>query len=173
MLALQIDNPILVLTRNEESQVTVAQHSGDTDQTRTTTRHNAHILPCVLALPPPAMVLIVQFRDCLSQGSDTSSWTIFSAMSGDVDLAWPLEASLYAVVDFRRTLSQVCPFFGLLEETVLEEVSEFILNVLLQRYSCLIGLLARPHHSGGCTSGVETSVWLVSFVRGSELSVNA
>lgn len=102
---MQTDNPITVLTRNEESQVAVAQHSGDTDQPRTTTRHDAHVLPCVLALPPPAMVLIVQFRDRFSQRPDTGSRTIFSAMGGDVDLGWSLEASLYAVVDFRRTLS--------------------------------------------------------------------
>ena len=109
---------ICQLTRNEESQVAVAQHRRNSDQARSSTRHNTYVLPCVLALPPLAVVLVVQLRDRLSQRPDTSGRTVFSAMGADVNLLRPLEASLYAIVDLRRTLAQVCPFFGLLEESV-------------------------------------------------------
>jgi hypothetical protein len=114
-----VSRPSLRLTRNEESQVAVAQNSGDTDQTRTTTRDNAHVLPCVLALPPLAVVLVVQLRNRLSQRPNTRSRAIFSAMSADVDFSRPLKASLYAVVNLGRTLSQVCPFLRPLKESVL------------------------------------------------------
>jgi hypothetical protein len=65
------------------------------------------------------MMLVVQLRNGLSQWSNTSSWAVFSAMSADINLFWPLKASFYAIVDLGRTLAQVCPFFRLLEETVL------------------------------------------------------
>jgi hypothetical protein len=40
-------------------------------------------------------------------------------MSADIDLPGPLEAALDAIIDLRRTLTQVRPFFGVFEETVL------------------------------------------------------
>lgn len=143
------------LTRNEKSQVAVAEDSSNTDQTRTSTRHNTHVLPCVLALPPLAVVLVIQLCDRLPQRSNTGCWAIFSAMGTDVHLLWPLKASFYAIVDLRCTLSKVCPFFGVLEETV------------------LVRLLACPHNTGGSARSVETGVGLVTFVRLAKLPVNA
>ena len=106
-------------TGNEEAQVAVAQHSSDTDQTRTSTRHNAHILPCALALAPLAVVLVVQCRDRLSQRPDTSSRTVLSAMSTDINLLRPLKAAFDAIIDLGRSLTKVCPFFRMFKETVL------------------------------------------------------
>jgi hypothetical protein len=142
-------------TRNEEAQVAVAQDGSNTDQTRTTTRHNAHILPRVLALSPLAVVFVVQLCNSLSQWSDASRWAILSAMRADVHLFWPLKASLYAVVNLGRTLAQVGPLLGLLEKSV------------------LVRLFRGPHNTCGCTGGVETSVGLVPFVRAAELPVGA
>ena len=74
--------------------------------------------PCVLALPPLAVVLVVQPSDSLTQRLDTGRRAIFSSMARDIDLLGPLEAALYVIVDFGCTLAQVGPFFGLLEESV-------------------------------------------------------
>jgi hypothetical protein len=65
------------------------------------------------------MVFVVQLRDRLSQGSDTGSWAVLSAMSTNVHLLRPLKASLYAVVHFGRTLTQVGPFLRLVEKAML------------------------------------------------------
>jgi hypothetical protein len=40
-------------------------------------------------------------------------------MGTDINLFWPLKAALDAIIDFRRTLTQVGPLFGVIEETVL------------------------------------------------------
>jgi hypothetical protein len=40
-------------------------------------------------------------------------------MGTDINLLRSLKAALDAVVDFRRALTQVRPFFGVFEETVL------------------------------------------------------
>lgn len=125
-----------VPTRDEEAQIAVAQHSSNTNQTRTSTGDNAHVLPCILALPPLAMVLVVQRRDSLSQWPNSSRGAVLSAMSTDVDMAGSLEAALYAIIDLGRTLSQICPFFGLVEETV------------------LVGLLGGPDNTCGGTGCV-------------------
>jgi hypothetical protein len=142
------------LTRDEEAQIAVAQDGSNTDETRTSTRYNTHILPCVLALPPLAVVLVVQLRNSLPQRPDTSCWAVFSAVGTDINLFRPLEASFYAIVDLGRTLTQICPFFGLLEETV------------------LVGLLRSPHNTSRGAGGIETSMGLVAFVRGAELSMD-
>lgn len=66
----------------------------------------------------------------------------------------PLKATLYAVVDLRRTLSQVRPFFGVFEK------------------SMLVGLFGSPHNTSRGACSIETSVWLVAFVRLAELTVD-
>lgn len=99
----------MILTRNEEAQVAVTQNSSDTDQTRTTSRNDAHVLPCVLRFPPLAVVLIVQLGDCLPQRFDTGRRTVLTTMAGDVDLLGPLEAALDLIVDLGSALSQICP----------------------------------------------------------------
>lgn len=114
---MQLD--LRVLTRNEETQIAITQDSSNTDQTRTTTGYNAHILPSILAFTPFSVVLVVQRSNRLSQRPDTSCRTVFPAMSADVDFLRSLKASFYAVVDLGCALSQVCPFFGVFEEAVL------------------------------------------------------
>jgi len=75
-------------------------------------------------------------------------------MGTDIDLLWPLKAAFDAVVDFRRTLTEVCPFFWVFEETV------------------LVGLFGCPDDTCGGARGVETGVWLVAFVRLAELAMD-
>lgn len=63
-------------------------------------------------------MFIVQRRDRLSQRPDTSRWPIFSTMTADINLSRPLKATLNTVVNLRRALTQVRPFFRVFEETV-------------------------------------------------------
>jgi hypothetical protein len=65
------------------------------------------------------VVFVVQLRDRLSQRSDTGSGAVLSAMSTDIHLLRPLKAALYAVVYLGRTLTQIGPFFRLVEKAVL------------------------------------------------------
>lgn len=109
--------------------------------------------PSVLALPPLAVVLVVQPSDSLTQRLDTGRGAIFSSMARDIDLLGPLEATLNLIVDFWGTLTQVGPRFWVLEVTV------------------LVSALRGPYDTGGRTCGVETGVGFVAFVR-AELTVD-
>jgi len=75
-------------------------------------------------------------------------------MGTNINLLGPLKAAFDAIVNLGRTLTQVGPFFRVLEETM------------------LVCLFRSPDDTGGCACGVETSVRLVAFVRLAELSVN-
>jgi hypothetical protein len=77
------------------------------------------ILPGVLALPPLAVMLVVQPRNGLSQRLDTGRRTVLSPMTCNVYRLRPLEAALNLVVDLRRTLAEVGPGVGVLEVAVL------------------------------------------------------
>lgn len=99
-------------------------------------------------------MLIVQLGHRLSQRPNPRRRAILASMSADVHLLGPLEASLYAVVDLGRTLSQVGPLFWLLKEAM------------------LVSLLGGPDDARGGAGGVEAGVWLVAFVRLAELSVD-
>jgi hypothetical protein len=67
-------------------------------------------------------------------------------MSADIDLLRPLKAALNAVVNLRCSLTQIGPFFRLLEEAV------------------LVCLFRSPDDTCGGACGVETGVGLVAFV---------
>ena len=75
-------------------------------------------------------------------------------MSADIDLLWPLKAAFDAIVDFRCTLTEVCPFFWVFEETV------------------LVGLFGCPDDTCGGARSIETGVRLVAFVRLAELTMD-
>jgi len=75
-------------------------------------------------------------------------------MGTDIYLLRPLKAAFDAVVDFRRSLAEVCPFFRVFEETV------------------LVGLFGCPDDTCGGARGVETGVWLVALVRLAELAMD-
>jgi hypothetical protein len=140
---------------DEEAEIAVPENSSNTDQASSSSRHNAHVLPCVLALPPLAMVLIVQLRNRLSQRLDTSSRTVLAAMAGDVHLLGPVKAALDLVVNFRSTLAQVRPCIRVVEVAV------------------LVGTLRGPYYTGRGTSGIETGVGLVALMRLAELAMDA
>ena len=144
----------LNLTGDEETQVAVAQHSSNSDQTSPSTGDDAYVLPRILTLPPLAVVLVVQLRNRLAQGPDTSRWAILPAMSANIHLLRPLKAALYAIVDLRRALPEVRPFFGVVEEAV------------------LVRLFGGPYDACRGASSVEAGVGLVAFVRLAELPVD-
>ena len=68
---------------NGERQVRVTQDRSNTDQTRTTTRHNADILPGVLALLALTVVVIVQTSNGRAQRLDTGGRTVLPSSGGD------------------------------------------------------------------------------------------
>jgi hypothetical protein len=144
----------MLLTRDEESQVTVAQHRSYTDQTRATTRHDAHVLPCILRLPPLAMMLVVQLRNCFTERLNTSRGAVLATMARNVHLLGSLEAALDLIVDLRRTLAQVRPCIRLVEVAV------------------LVSTFGGPYHTSGGARGVKSGVGLVSFVGVAKLSVD-
>lgn len=121
------------------------------------------------------MVLVVQFRDRLSERLDTGCGTVLSTVGADIYFLWPLqeivrqkvheyylrdgvtnlETSLNAVIDLGSSLTQVGPFVRVIGETM------------------LVCLLRRPDYTGGRTRGIETGVRLVAFVRFTEVAVDA
>lgn len=119
------------------------------------------------------MMLVVQLRNRLSQRPNTRRRTILSSMSTDVDLLRPLEASFYAVVDFRCTLSQIGPFFRLLQESVLVLSSISIQHRNSTEFGLIYCLLGSPNHTSGGAGGIKAGVGLVAFVGGAKLPVNA
>lgn len=99
-------------------------------------------------------MLIVQLSNSFTERLDTSRGAVFTSMARDVDFLGPLEAALDLVVDLRCSLTQIRPCVRVLE------VSVFV---------CAFG---GPYYTGGSTSGVETGVGLVAFMRVAELSVD-
>ena len=75
-------------------------------------------------------------------------------MSTDIYMRRPFKAALYAIIDLWRTLAQVCPFFGVVEEPM------------------FVGLFGGPDDTGRSACGIETSVWLVAFVGLAELTMD-
>jgi hypothetical protein len=51
-------------------------HSGNSDETSSTSRNNADILPSVLTLLACTVVAIIEIGYSLSQRLDTGSWTL-------------------------------------------------------------------------------------------------
>lgn len=138
----------------EETQVRVTQHGRDSDQPSTTTRHNSHVLPGILALLVLTVHLIVQVGDRLPQGSNTGGGTILATGHGDVDGLGPLEAARDVVFYLRGALTQVGPVVRVLEEAVLG------------------GALGAPDDAGGGAAGVEAGVGHVAFVGIAELAMD-
>lgn len=90
---------------NRERQVRVAQNSSNPNQSSAATRHNADILPGVLALLSLTVVLIVQTCHGRTQRLDTGGRTVFSGRRGDGDRSRAREASLDLVVGLGGTLA--------------------------------------------------------------------
>lgn len=100
------------------------------------------------------MMRIVQVRNSSSQSLDTGGRSVFSSGHGNINGLRSFEATFDIIVDFRCTLTQVCPFLRLLQEAM------------------LVGSLRAPNYTGGGTSRVEASVWFVALVGIAELFVD-
>lgn len=90
---------------NGERQVRVTQDGSDTDQSRTTTRHNADIFPGVLALLSLTVVLVVQTGHGSTQRLDTGGRAVLPSSGGDGDRRRAGEASLDLVISLGGTLA--------------------------------------------------------------------
>lgn len=66
------------IIRNRERQVRISQDGRNSDQPSTTTGHNAHILPRILALLTLSVLLIVKPSYSSTERLDTSSGAVFS-----------------------------------------------------------------------------------------------
>jgi len=104
-LLLESRGPETGHTGNEEAQVAVAQHSSDTDQTRTSTRHNAHILPRILALLALSVLLIVEPSYSSTERLDTSSGAVLSGSRVDGNRRWTRETASNIVICLGSTLA--------------------------------------------------------------------
>jgi hypothetical protein len=86
---------------DEEADIGVVQDGGDTDQTRTASGNDSHVLPRILAILALSMVLVIEVGDGLSKRFDTGYRAIFSAGNTDIDglraLEAPLDVILYLV----------------------------------------------------------------------------
>lgn len=110
---------------DEEAQVRIAQNSSDTDKTSAAPRNDTDVLVCVLALPPFAVVFVVERGNGLAEWLDTSCRTVLTTMGTDIYFLRSLETTsdpsvsleqclqklllLDAVVDFWCSLSKVGP----------------------------------------------------------------
>ncbi len=99
----------------EEGQVRVSKNGSDSNQTRTTTGNDGHILPSVQTVFALAVHLIVEICDSLSQGANTGSGSILSTSHGNVNGLGTLKASIDIILDLGGTLAQVGPLLGVLE----------------------------------------------------------
>jgi hypothetical protein len=96
-------------TRDEETQICIAQDRRNANQASSSTRHDADIFPTIQAILALPMVLVIQPRDCRSQRFDAGGGAVFAPCERDIDGFGPLEGPFDIILDFRGTLSQVCP----------------------------------------------------------------
>ena len=97
---------------------------------------------------------IVEVGNSVSERLDTSSRSVLASSHGDINVGWAIKAAFDVVVDFGRSLSQVCPRVRILEVSV------------------FVGLLGGPDDTSAGTGRVETSVRFVTFMGSTELPVN-
>jgi hypothetical protein len=87
------------VVRDEEANVGIVQHSSDTDQPGTASRHNGHILPRIFARLVLSMHLVVKMGNGLSQRLDTCRGAVLPAGYRDVERLGSLERSFDIIVD--------------------------------------------------------------------------
>jgi hypothetical protein len=100
------------------------------------------------------VVCVVEIRHCRPQALYTSCRSILSSCHCNIDLLGTFKRALDIILNLGRTLSQVCPFLGLLSEAM------------------LVCTFRTPNDAGGGTSGIETSMRSVAFVGIAKLSVD-
>lgn len=94
---------------NGEAQVRVAQNGSNSNETGSSTRHNADILPRILALFTLSVVLIVEFRNGRTQRLDTSGRAVLARRGGDRNGSRAGETAEDLIVCLGGTLTQVGP----------------------------------------------------------------
>jgi hypothetical protein len=132
----------------------LTQHGRNSDKPSTSTRNNANVLPGVFALLALSVVSVVEVGNGVSERLDSGSRAILTTSHGDINVSRAIKAALDVVVDFRGSLTQVCPRMGILEVAM------------------FVGLLGGPDDTGTRTGRVETGVGLVTFVGSAELPVH-
>jgi len=83
---------------DKEPNICIVQHGSDTNEPRTSTRHNGDVLPRVLARLALAVHLIVQMSHGLPQGLDSCRGAVLTAVDADVECLGTGEAAFYFVV---------------------------------------------------------------------------
>ena len=101
------------------TEVGVVQHGCDANETSSTTGHNSHVLPRVLAVFALAVVRIVQIGDCHAKWLDTSRGAVFTTIHRNVERVRTLKTAFDIIVDFGSPLAQVGPLVGSIGEAML------------------------------------------------------
>nr|POE47028.1 hypothetical protein CFP56_00360 [Quercus suber] len=148
------------------------QNSSNTDQSSTPTRHDADVLPSVLAFFTLTVMGVVEVRNSRPQRLDTSSRAIFSSSHCHVDRLWTMETSFdicrrlilhsipsdsdkFTIFDLWSTLPEVGPGLGVVKKAM------------------FVGSLGGPDDTGRCTRRVQPSMRLVAFVCRTEFLVGS
>jgi hypothetical protein len=139
---------------DREGKIRIAQNSSNSDQTCSSTRNNANILPSVLTLLPLAIMLIVQTCNGSTQRLDTGGRAVLPSSGGDRDRCRTGEAALDLVISLGGALAEIGPAGGILGVAVLG------------------GSLCAPDYTGRGTGSIETGMGTVSLVGGSELAMS-
>jgi hypothetical protein len=103
---------------DKESNVGISQHSGDSDETRSSARDHTHVFPRVLAVFALPMVVIVEVRDSFPQRLDTRCRTVFASGHGNRDRSRSWKRPFDIVVDFWSALAEIGPLVRLIEEAM-------------------------------------------------------
>lgn len=93
------------IIRNRERQVRVSQDGRNSDQPSTTTRHNAHILPRILAFLALSVLLIVEPSYSSTERLDTSSGAVLSGSRVDGNRRRTRETASNIVIRLGSTLA--------------------------------------------------------------------
>jgi hypothetical protein len=147
---------------DEEANIRIAQHGSDSDETSSSARHNADILPRVLTVFALAVVVVVEVRNGFSQRLDSCRRPIFAAAHRDWDGSWSREGPFDLIVDFGRALTEIGPLVGSVEEAMF---SSLLGTPVLLSIACIRrGRALLPDHPGTRTVRVESGMGFVSCV---------
>lgn len=158
---------------DEETQVSLVQDGGDTDQASTATGHDGHVLPRILGRLALSVVGIVHLGDSLTQRLDTSGRGIFSGSHCDIDVCGPLEAAFDVILDLGSWTDESALVSAMSLVVTRESFCYAYLGSSLSKVRPLVrlveeaklaGSLGAPDHAGGGTGGVKTSVGKMTSV---------
>ncbi len=107
------------MTAPSRTEVGVVQHGSNANETSSTTGHNSHVLPRVLAVFALTVVRIVQIGDGHAKWLDTSRGAVFTAIHRNIERVRTLKTAFDIIVDFGSTLAQVGPLVGRIGKSML------------------------------------------------------